>query len=191
MKIISKVICSITVFGLLACGDSAPKAGTGPGFPSGMTAKELFTLVTVNLYVPDPLSGDETFNDGTANCVDGGKASVEDTKFGNSENSTITFTSCESKYGADNIALKQNGTIYYYLTANDINNPTHATFFFRHQLSYSGDIGFAADCEFTVESDETAGGGIQKVNGSCTYIDSEGNELSLDGDAMLEAIQAL
>lgn len=191
MNVINKIVCSIVVLFLLACGSSAPSAGTGPGFPSGMTAKELFTLVTANLYTPDPLSGDEIFIAGTANCTDGGKAKVVDTKSGNSENSTITYTNCESQYGSNNVALKQNGTVHYYLVANDIDNPTDATFFYRHELSYSGDIGFAADCEFSVRSNEATSSTIQHIDGSCTYTDSEGKELSLNGAEMLDAIENL
>lgn len=190
MKTIHKVICSISILGLFACGGSSPKAGNGPGFPSGMTAKELFLLVTANLYVPSALSGDETYNTGTSNCTNGGKAKVIDKKAGNQENSTITFTNCASTYGSSNIALKQNGTVDYFLSANDINNPTHATFFYRHELSYSGDIGFAADCEFTVQSNEATSSIIQHIDGSCTYTDSKGKELSLNGAQMLEVVRA-
>lgn len=187
MKMISKFICSISILSLFACSSSSPEAGSGPGFPADMTAKKLFLLITVNLYVPDPLSGDETYSDGTANCTNGGKANVADTKSGNLENSTITYTNCESQYGANNIALKQNGTVDYFLTTSDITNPIDATFFYRHELSYSGDIGFSADCEFAVTN---ASNKINQIDGACTYKDSKGKVLSLNGAEMLEAVQA-
>lgn len=191
METIRKFIGGVAVLGLFACsGDSAPSVGSGPGFPNGMTGKELFGLVSANLYVPAPLEGDDTYITGTANCFDGGKVRVETSKTEQNENSFITFTNCESKYGSNDIELKQNGTVNYYLIAKDVGELVQATFYFNQKLSYSGDIGFSADCEFTAMTDNE-GQTLDAVEGSCTYTDSEGQQLSVNGEEMFEVVQGL
>lgn len=188
MKITQKFICFTFILSFLACGgDSTPQVGTGPGFPQGMTAKELFELVSLDIYLPDPLEGDEVFLNGTANCVDGGKVKVETSATTHNQNSTILYTDCESQFGSSNVALKQNGNVEYYITANNIDQLKQATLYCKDKLSFSGDIGFAADCEFTVTLN-SAGTEVIDIDGSCTYTDSEGNELSLNGTEMLEVL---
>ena len=51
----------------------------------------------------------------------------------------------------------------------------------------SGDIGISADCDYSAQVVNLL---PTSYSGNCTYRDSEGKELMISGDEMLQAINA-
>lgn len=155
----------------LLCCDGSVSPGTGPGFPSGTTGLDLFSLVG-DPYAPDELDGDEIFNAGTADCALGGEAMAthSETADGNTQEATIHYTDCKADIGGTVLTL--NGEAHFYDISYGVDNET---IFFQQKVSYSGDIGFSADCDVTADNV----GSEQNITGGCTFIDSEDKEIVL------------
>lgn len=79
--------------------------------------------------------------------------------------------------------LKANGSA----TGETTSMAGNVTTSIHQNISYSGDLGFASDCDYTV----TLNNAGPSYAGSCTYVDSADAKLSIEGDEMTQAVKDL
>lgn len=174
------------IFGLLGCGTSLTAPGAGASFSEldpPMTAADFFSLITgTRVYVPKSLRGTTTgVVSGEAECAGGGSARVEGSVTGNTENYSITYSDCgyfDPESGRP--ALVADGTVTGQNILNaEMDDATSASL--QKHVSFSGDIGFAEDCDYSFAITDTI-----TFSGSCSYRDSEGVELTISGEEMTQ-----
>lgn len=153
----------------MGCGGISP--GDGPGIPEEMTAQDLFNGVSQSLYLPDdvPTEASEPVN-ASFDCEGGGKVTIQSNVSESSDGgtATVSYSNCKGvRYiNGTSYQLTMNGSVKISSQSNE--NQIHATF--KQSMSYGGDLGFAAICDysFTINSESALS------NGDCTYEDSEG-----------------
>jgi hypothetical protein len=190
---------TMLILGLVGCGSSQTTPGSGPSFasygPGAITAGYLLKEYSAKAFeVPSSLvdSGNDWFLNGTANCEGGGTATVQADSAPNSNtpHATVIISFSNCAYSKDTfvtppllqktpLSVVANGTYQGTETLDDINKTI--TNKVDQHMSFGGDIGFGADCTFSLIISTTL-----TASGSCTYNDSTGAVLSISGDEMTQ-----
>lgn len=179
MKIKKSIVIAILTL-LAACGGST-SPGTGPAFPATMKATTLWAAFAVEPYLPNELDN-SNLTTGSANCENGGKASISGTQNSGNISADITYDDCVPPAQLSEFStFKQNGTIH--AEVKEVSSSV-TTFHYINHISYSGDIGFAEDCDFTLTFESTPAATSYRFDGECTYTDSKGKTLKITGDQM-------
>lgn len=170
---IQKLVLTFFAFGIqIGCGGISP--GEGPGFPESITARQLFTGASQSLYLTDavPTNG-ESMNE-TYSCEGGGSVTINANVTETGDTVKVTYTNCEAgRYiGGTGYQLKINGVV----ELSGQQNENSSTTSFKQSMSFGGDLGFAATCDYSLSINE----GNVTYQGDCTYEDSEGKRLNLD-----------
>lgn len=170
------LVISICIFGSPGCGSGDAEPGAGPAFSTitpALTAKDLWQAVSRTFYIPAlSLSNEQE------TCEGGGTVTVENLYPGKGQN--YIYSHCKYRvqlFGspAQTIELEATGMT----TSEPLIDASHR----QQRISFSGDLGFSANCDFTVGYNVS--GSIVSYAGTCRYRDSSGVELTIDGEQML------
>jgi hypothetical protein len=179
----TKFMIAILMLGIFGCGgDTQTTPGKGPAFSSALTADGVWYVIS-----RDPYPG---FFDskpvGSHVCDGGGTVLVNQQS---SPSLTVTYAYSNCKFGVSldsdpNLDLVANGNVKIILFPNTDNSASTS-----QHVSFSGDLGFAADCDYSIKFD-SKGITALSCSGSCTYTDSKSKELTIGCDDMMKLLNA-
>lgn len=174
-KVLRTLIATFFLLGALNCGSSGTAPGEGPSFSSVTPALSAYSIFrAVSKGVCDPVtmgtSGDQT-------CEGGGTIHVEAINTDTELSARCTFSKCVTSVllspNNQTVELEANGTAWQEEGKSGLRTISESLY---QHVSYSGDLGFAADCDLLVKTPE---GEEPSVSGSCVYRDSDGEELAI------------
>lgn len=169
-----KVVGLVGLALIISCSSST-KVGEGPNLDSLATEPTAVQLTTAFAQAD---YGVETppitaLGSGVANCPGGGKLSFssvtinEDVKFeGNFSNAGVTIV-----LNNENYDVKMDGKLTLEITSDG----NEKTVVYKSNMSISGDLGLAGDCDVLIENAQTFDSAI--FTGKCTFKDNAGNQV--------------
>ncbi len=187
------------ILAMSGCGSSSTNPETGPAFSSlspTPSATDLWWAISFEPY----LASGGNIDSGDVKCELSGSMHVEQ-HVGSTSNSRIgAYTYSKCKYTAQffthppissvqNLKLAATGEVNgSTVLASSNSNSCRVSMNLDQHISYSGDLGFSQDCNFSVTYDSNCL--PSTYSGSCAYTDSSGQQLTITGEEMTKAVQA-